>query len=85
MTTDGLPTLKKRARVCSLCVYLTDDILGYVHSDLSCTRCGAAPCVGCIVEYGTNAFDKRSHMKAKRKAETSDSLIAPEDPAVQRD
>lgn len=76
MSNDGMPTLKRRARVCSYCVYLNDDILGYVHSELSCTRCGQIPCVGCIVEYGTPplagqaAFNKRSHMKPKTKAKT---------------
>ena len=46
-----IPPQKKRARVCGACVYLTDDVLGYVHSELACTRCSAKPCSGCIVEF----------------------------------
>lgn len=43
-----------RARVCKACVYDTDRVLGHVHSELACDRCGAIPCVGAMVETKNN-------------------------------
>jgi hypothetical protein len=39
-----------RERVCAECVHAeTDFILGGIHSELKCMRCGARPCVGAVV------------------------------------
>jgi len=38
-----------RLRVCADCALVTDQIIGGIHSDLACMRCGRAPCVGAIV------------------------------------
>jgi hypothetical protein len=38
-----------RKRVCLSCVQEQDEVLGNVHSELDCMRCGAVPCDGVIV------------------------------------
>lgn len=38
-----------RKRVCADCVLEQDEILGNVHSELACMRCGSTPCNGVVV------------------------------------
>lgn len=38
-----------RLRLCADCVTTSDEVIGGIHSELPCQRCGAIPCVGAIV------------------------------------
>jgi len=38
-----------RQYVCVACAKPTDTVLGGLHSELPCERCGMKPCVGAVV------------------------------------
>jgi hypothetical protein len=42
--------VSRRRRVCHGCTADSDALLGWIHSELPCERCGVMPCNGNVVE-----------------------------------
>lgn len=62
---DAEGRLAPRFRVCSSCINLdSDTVIGRIHSEKPCERCGDAPCFGAVVEVWPKS--SRARIKTDR-------------------